>query len=1142
LFEIEFLENVNGVLTNNELQNGRVNTALFLIIKEFSSLNDESKSAAILDTLEIVKSALDELFTINASQQLTPLQTYNAKKIFFYFINLCIRAEQFKNQNSSIQDKSTTKKSSKKKTAANSKDTAFDWIILRKTCLTIFKDIVSYELGLLWNMHIVEESFLQYIWSYLLDLLIERPLGIAGTAQSEIQTRQLCIQIIGQIIKHFGSISTSGSYSALSTAMVHALTRYEHMTMIIAEICKYEKYVTKLTMPSVTQEIMLEMNQMTMNHHHVTTSNQTTKNIALFLESFAEIDPETFSNFLPQLITLIDASAHQLRSAMIQCITCVIAFIHKQLTSKKKVFPAKLDEEKEAEKEVEKEAEKEARDNQKSMNPQQAYIRQRDDLLNLLIERTHDMNPYTRAALLKHWTFLITQQAIPVKRFGHVAEVGVDRLQDKNSLVRRQAMILLSMMLEYNPFTGKLYDQVFDQQKQELQKQLEDRMKELTENVLSQQLQLQNKSKTATKEEEAEDDDDDNNNEETVKNSKKQKSNKKHRKGKKEELLLLLQTAKDNDVEEEEEEVEEEEQVEEDVVLADAKTDDIMQELQKKYDYIVGASEFIHAIQKSLPQIAHLLESKNTTDVIESLHFLGRAIHFQVHHALEYFNNSFKLIWHTDTHIKQEVQSVFLQVYFMQEFEISTSTVTTTSDELEATTTTTATTTAATTTATTKVSMASTALLSPIEIIHNLTKLIQSCTDEQLVSFEEILTDLPTQLSSSSQVTLLLDTLVNHILQYHTSTSTSSSLFVLSSKQREWTAQLQLFSIFSAIFHGKLLVDYVSSLYQNILVYTEHYQSDKDTNIDREDNNNNSNNNNNNNNNEQYQNDQELGELSSLLHSHQYAAIKYTLQALARIYTSLTSTSPSPSSLIVFPMHIYHQLLLQTIPGILFYPMELTSYPNTRITMTDDYMKQWCSLAEEAIHILFVLHPSPERMIQGILYQWFSSLSQVTTTSNYHCPAYILAAFFFLLGQTALNTVVYVEEIGNLVKKQIREDMEQKTTNMLSNNNSNDNDNNNPMSSIVGQEEAIIITGKKTGSKKKKNNANDSGEVVHSTSTNSSNTIANPVEGNIGDFEEQMGVAAAMDAEHDQVSVIFNCLLFAHFLIDLIYNIYIIYI
>jgi hypothetical protein len=115
LFEIEFLENVNGVLTNNELQNGRVNTALFLIIKEFSSLNDEYKSAAILDTLEIVKSALDELFTINASQQLTPLQTYNAKKIFFYFINLCIRAEQFKNQNSSIPDKSTTKKSSKKK-------------------------------------------------------------------------------------------------------------------------------------------------------------------------------------------------------------------------------------------------------------------------------------------------------------------------------------------------------------------------------------------------------------------------------------------------------------------------------------------------------------------------------------------------------------------------------------------------------------------------------------------------------------------------------------------------------------------------------------------------------------------------------------------------------------------------------------------------------------------------------------------------------------------------------------------------------------------------------------------------------------------------------------------------------------------
>jgi len=82
--------------------------------------------------------------------------------------------------------------------------------------------------------------------------------------------------------------------------------------------------------------------------------------------------------------------------------------------------------------------------------------RVRDSILNILIERTYDKNYFTRAAVLKVWCFLIESNSIPLRFFNNICDIGIDRLKDKTSIVRKYAINLLINVLDNNPFGGNL--------------------------------------------------------------------------------------------------------------------------------------------------------------------------------------------------------------------------------------------------------------------------------------------------------------------------------------------------------------------------------------------------------------------------------------------------------------------------------------------------------------------------------------------------------------------------------------------------------------------------------------------------------------------------------------------------------------
>ena len=74
------------------------------------------------------------------------------------------------------------------------------------------------------------------MWSFALSLLDEKPVGVAGVGHVESNVRGLCVAIITRCASLFGGGST-GAMSALSTALLNALIKSEHMGNFAAEIC-----------------------------------------------------------------------------------------------------------------------------------------------------------------------------------------------------------------------------------------------------------------------------------------------------------------------------------------------------------------------------------------------------------------------------------------------------------------------------------------------------------------------------------------------------------------------------------------------------------------------------------------------------------------------------------------------------------------------------------------------------------------------------------------------------------------------------------------------------------------------------------------------------------------------------------------
>ena len=79
--------------------------------------------------------------------------------------------------------------------------------------------------------------------------------------------------------------------------------------------------------------------------------------------------------------------------------------------------------------------------------------------------------------------------------------------------------------------------------------------------------------------------------------------------------------------------------------------------------------EFVNLLQKAIPVLCQLLESKNNTDVLESIDFFVTSYEFGLNNAMLGIHRMLGLVWSKEEPIKLAVVEAYRRLYLTPEKE-----------------------------------------------------------------------------------------------------------------------------------------------------------------------------------------------------------------------------------------------------------------------------------------------------------------------------------------------------------------------------------------------------------------------------------------------------------------------------------------
>ena len=569
---------------------------MYAAISQLDSLSNANKNFIT----EVFSDLTTKCIQMANSPGIDQKQKNTIKIVLYFFLVLCSKIELVaKKANEKMADNITVPKikGRGKKAKKNFLDDdeededntiAFSLSLWRPKLLMTVQQVIAIDSSLIWTMGIVHESFLM--------LLTKLPLQILegeGSAP-EASLKAMCVNSIVDFSARY-----TGSCNYLLTAFIDAICRCEHMGSVVANILKQ-------TNGLLAAELMAEIGHMNMSE--VAKSGNGVKNVGMFLVSFGEACPALIAQYLPSIMHQIDSDVYQIRSAILQAIGVVVAYIHSTQDSS---VPSPEDN-----------ASEDLEDKQRNTE----YLnRVRETMLDVMVERTYDNNAFTRAAVIKVWSSLVESGSVPVRRIGYVAEIAVDRMADRTAAVRKAALNLLTTLIECNPFSANLDISIFRKRAEELTRAFDARVKSLKELI-------QGPSEEGAG-------------------------------------CNLMEKIEEGDEEGEDDEAiaqkKAEAEVEHDEFMAseDVTSDPEIVAIVAEKEYCNSALKLLEAVEGAISRVEEMTKSKTVSDVIESIGFFARAVNFNIQGAGKSFRDAFALIWHHDEAIRAECIASFKNVF-----------------------------------------------------------------------------------------------------------------------------------------------------------------------------------------------------------------------------------------------------------------------------------------------------------------------------------------------------------------------------------------------------------------------------------------------------------------------------------------------
>lgn len=563
------------------------------------------------------------------------------KICFFLFIHSMSAIEDVISEENAAAEAAVVPTKGKKKKAAAPIAGAIDWVTLRKACMITLERVLAVPANYMWTMGSIHENFLAAGWQYVVKILEAKPIGIkTGLGGFDKEMRSMCIRIVSKSVSHFGNPESSGSYPTLISGLLESLMRTEHMTAVTAEICQ-------ACTPMLTREFLEEVSSINEGKQGQPSSSSSSgatagmKHIGIFIEDLAKFNSSTMIANLPIIMKQLDSDAHQVRSSLLQALAHLVILLDKSLKGDTQAVEAvsKAGEEEvvdlgeNGEKEGEEDASKQEEDGEKgkenALGGKMMTPRLRDTILDVIVERTHDVSPYTRAAVLRVWHSLLLANAVPVRRLGNVSEIAYDRLFDKAQAVRKNALALVTAVLEHNPYGGNLDNLQYQRQKVIFQAKLAERIEQLKI------VHLEAKA-SAPK---------------TVPAA----------------LPEGMEMPEGIDKIEDEEEGDEEDVFNMDVFMEspEVKEDADVVAIRQGLEYCASALEVIATLLVASVRVKAMLKSKSAAEVVEALRLITSLVNFSVRGSIQLYFKSADLIFHADKSVVTECKNAFRNIFLV---------------------------------------------------------------------------------------------------------------------------------------------------------------------------------------------------------------------------------------------------------------------------------------------------------------------------------------------------------------------------------------------------------------------------------------------------------------------------------------------
>ncbi|XP_059092288.1 condensin complex subunit 1-like isoform X2 [Tigriopus californicus] len=486
---------------------------------------------------------------------------------------------------------------------------------------------------------IVEEEVINATANCLFRIL-ENP-SIALQRSKDL--RQSSFQILGVLCSDYGYLLSC------RLKIVQSLRHFEHLGSTLAEAVVL--LARENGCSSVIMEIVRDLAQI--DPQELQRDTSATRAYATFLTEITEAVPEMMKPCLSLLTLHLDGPSPSLR----KCVLAILGEITLQ------VFGGESLED----------AERETR----------------DQFLDCLEDHIHDVHAHVRTSVLQIWTKLCSAKAIPLNRQQRLLKLVMGRLHDKSSNVRKQAVQLLTALLQCNPYRASM---PVEELKEELEKETS-KLRQLTgepeEDMALKNLQMWEdnqedvmnaideiaESPESEQEHEGEALWENASRNEVVLRIKHLLSKKKPTRA-----VELLRAALNHFPQDEIFIPKDDEQMETEhwfdllkaIALFDSNAmdknsdEEANEEINKQkvvVAYLQDSFGFAQLVNEALPTVAVLLGSKLSSDIMEAIQFFVSAFEFGVLNAMIGVRKMLALIWSQEVSVREAVLGAYKRLY-----------------------------------------------------------------------------------------------------------------------------------------------------------------------------------------------------------------------------------------------------------------------------------------------------------------------------------------------------------------------------------------------------------------------------------------------------------------------------------------------